>query len=149
MVGSQSGLVIWATSTSPSWKRAPSATSTRTRTTPEASPGTAGRPCSNSSWVSGTGLPTRCRVVIGRVCTIQVLPPAMAHSVSCGEPACRSLRTAMSAIVRTSSSLSTWESASASLSWTVWSVPSAPRTILNDLYPIRREMISPVSFETT
>jgi hypothetical protein len=57
----------------------------------------------------------------------------MAHSVSCGQPAWRSLRTAMSAMVRTSSSLSTCALAWASSRSTLTSLPSAPRMILNDL----------------
>ena len=70
MVGSQSGLVILATSTSPSCNRAPSLTSPSTRTTPDAAPGTAGRPWINTSWLSAAGFPARLKVVIGRVCTM-------------------------------------------------------------------------------
>ena len=70
MVGSQSGLVILATSTSPSCRRPPSLTSSSTRTTPEAAPGTAGRPWTSTSCFSAAGDPARLRVVIGRVCTM-------------------------------------------------------------------------------
>ena len=81
MVGTQSGLVIDATNTSPATRLGPSAGLRRMRTGPEATPGAAASPLTRTSPAPPLqclrhrpaqlqGLPPR--VVIGRDCTIHV-----------------------------------------------------------------------------
>jgi proteasome lid subunit RPN8/RPN11 len=87
-VGTQSGEVIGATSTSPVCSCAPSAGDRRMRTLPVATPGDA--PSPETSTVPAAAVSAApsapARVVIGRVCTIANSPPASAHSMSCGAP---------------------------------------------------------------
>jgi hypothetical protein len=76
MAGTQSGLVIRATSTSPSRSRAPSSGEPSTRTSPDAEPGEALNPLTRGS---SPGAPLLPRVVTGRDWTSQVASSAIAH----------------------------------------------------------------------
>ena len=83
IVGTQSGLVMVATRTSPSANWLPSDGADSTRTRPVAIPGEAASPLSNTvPWASSPEF----RVVIGRDCTSHVRPCAIAHSRSWGAP---------------------------------------------------------------
>ena len=82
IIGTQSGAVMRATSTSPSARSAAVREETM-RTGPLAEPGAAPSPWRSTSPAGGPW----CRVVIGRACSIQSAPPSSkAHSVSCGSP---------------------------------------------------------------
>jgi len=88
IAGTQSGLVIAATSTSPSCSRSCWSGEPSTRTGPLARPCEAFSPVSSTCGSAPLGVlvgrwPS---VVIGRDCTMKVSPPAHAHSRSCGEP---------------------------------------------------------------
>ena len=89
MVGTQSGLVMLATRTSPLTRLGPSAVLRRMRTGPVATPGAAAKPETSTdpgvSALAAVG-PTSPKVVIGRDCTIHVRPPSMANSESWGVP---------------------------------------------------------------
>ena len=85
MVGTQSGLVIDATSTSPATRLGPSAGLRRMRTGPEATPGAAASPLTRTEPGTSPSVPAPPpgpasegwppRVVIGRDCTIHVCSP--------------------------------------------------------------------------
>ena len=83
IVGTQSGDVIAATSTSPSTSRSPSFGEVRTRTAPDA----AGyRPRARAGAARRDVGPSSASVVIGRDCTMNSSSPRYAHSMSWGAP---------------------------------------------------------------
>jgi hypothetical protein len=88
IVGTQSGLVMGATSTSPAASRAPSAGERRMRTGPAATPGAAARPETRSVPGGSSSVPVAVSpsVVMGRDCTIHTRWPSIANSTSCGAP---------------------------------------------------------------
>ncbi len=55
----------------------------------------------------GTAGPLPCRAVTGRACTSQSVPPAMAHSMSCGVPKCAATRSVSATTSRTCAGVST------------------------------------------